>query len=301
VAIAQLLRLPNVFTAVADVMMGYLVARPLIAQVPLPHEFRLEVGLLVAASALLYTAGMVLNDLFDAAADARDRPKRPIPSGRITLRTAWQVGVGLLAAGTLFGWLAAVRFSSPRTALVVTCLAGCVVLYDRFLKPTPAGPLAMGGCRSLNVLLGMSLAPTPWGQTTWLIAGGIGIYAMGITYLARSEATTSRRMPLVWATAVLLTGLALLAALPLVHSITIPTDRWRLFWLLLAALIAWRCLRAIVLPEPATVQRAVRQAIHALIVIDAALCCGVQGVFWALTILALILPTLALAVRVEST
>lgn len=281
--------------------MGYLVTRPSVAQVPLPRQFALQLGLLATASVLLYTAGMVLNDVFDAASDARERPQRPIPSGRIALGTAWRLGFGLLAAGTLVGWVAAAMFSSPRTALVVTCLAGCVVLYDRSLKHSPAGPLAMGGCRGLNVLLGMSLAPTPWGQAAWLVAGGIGVYAMGITYLARSEATTSRRGHLVWATCVLLAGLALLSALPALQSITIPIDRWRLFWLVLAALIGWRCLRAIVLPEPATVQRAVRQAIHALIVIDASLCCGVQGLFWALPILVLILPTIVLAMRVEST
>ena len=32
----------------------------------------------------LYAAGMVLNDAFDAELDARERPERPIPSGRIS-------------------------------------------------------------------------------------------------------------------------------------------------------------------------------------------------------------------------
>jgi 4-hydroxybenzoate polyprenyltransferase len=281
--------------------MGYLVVQPPVARTPLPTHHALEMGMLAAASALLYTAGMVLNDLFDAAVDSRTRPARPIPSGRVTHRTAAWLGFGLLASGTLIGCLAAVVGSSPRTALVAVCLAVCVVLYDRFLKQTSCGPLAMGACRGLNVLLGMSLAPVAWGLTAWHVAAGIGLYAMGITYLARSEATTSRRGRLVWATAVLLAGLALLAALPAATSITIPLDRWKLFWSILAALIAWRCVRAIVHPQPALVQRAVRHAIHALIVIDAALCCGAQGLPWALTILMLIVPTLALAIRIEST
>ena len=43
--------------------------------------------------------------------------------------------------------------------LVAMLLAGCIVLYDAVLKRTPLAPLAMGACRMLNVLLGMSLGP----------------------------------------------------------------------------------------------------------------------------------------------
>ena len=75
----QLVRLPNVFTAAADVAMGYLVTHDTLR--PATHF-----ALLAAASCLLYLSGMVLNDVFDADADARERPERPIPSGRVAQR-----------------------------------------------------------------------------------------------------------------------------------------------------------------------------------------------------------------------
>ncbi len=75
-AILQLLRLPNVFTAVADIVMGYLVTHE--SAEPWPHF-----ALLIGVSALLYLSGMVLNDYFDRRQDARERPQRPIPSGRV--------------------------------------------------------------------------------------------------------------------------------------------------------------------------------------------------------------------------
>ena len=48
---------------------------------------------------------MVLNDVFDAEVDARERPERPIPSGRVSLqrrnggRLGAVVAVGLVLPG----------------------------------------------------------------------------------------------------------------------------------------------------------------------------------------------------------
>ena len=67
-----------------------------------------------------------------------------------------------------------------------------VVLYDGLLKRTPFGPLGMGACRLLNVLLGMSLAAGPWGLFHGQVALAVGTYITGVTWFARSEATESR-------------------------------------------------------------------------------------------------------------
>ena len=81
----ELLRLPNVFTAVADVMMGFLVTHATLRPAS-------EFALLVAASCCLYLAGMVLNVVFDVEQDTTERPERPIPSGRITRSAASRLG-----------------------------------------------------------------------------------------------------------------------------------------------------------------------------------------------------------------
>ena len=75
-AYLQLFRIPNVFTAIADVTMGLLFVRRSLE----PYDAWIA---LIAASALLYTAGMVLNDVYDMEIDAQERPERPLPSGRI--------------------------------------------------------------------------------------------------------------------------------------------------------------------------------------------------------------------------
>src|SRR5271156_5453936 len=89
---AQLLRIPNVFTAMADIALGALVTSSLPGQL-FPFLF------LMLASSLLYCAGMVWNDYFDYAQDLKERPARPLPSRRVRRSTALRLGVALIAGG----------------------------------------------------------------------------------------------------------------------------------------------------------------------------------------------------------
>lgn len=305
-AYLQLFRLPNVFTAAADVLMGYLVTQPDLGRWQV-------VAALLSASCCLYTAGMVLNDVFDLPDDARQRPQRPIPSGRVSLRTATLLGYELLVAGMACGWIAgaldgAGQYRSPAVAVA---LAAAVWLYDRLLKHTWLGPLGMGACRFLNVLLGMSTA-RQWLPAYGLIAGGVGLYVVGITWFARREAETSRRGPLAAAALVMAAGMALLASLPTWgagfwwgEQPPAPGVRlglgWYAMWALLAALLANRCFLAIAGPSPARVQAAVRHAILALIVMDAAVCVAVRGLHEGTMIVLLLVPAALLGRWVYST
>src|SRR5262249_29032281 len=151
---AQLVRLPNVFTALADIALGALVTGALPAR-------WLPFVLLVLASACLYCAGMVWNDFFDIEQDRRERPFRPLPSGRVTVREAGLFGGILLGAGLVLSLLAGLLLGSRTPVLLAALLVGAILAYDGWLKRTWAGPLGMGTCRFLNVLLGLSLAPQP--------------------------------------------------------------------------------------------------------------------------------------------
>ena len=70
----QLVRLPTVFTALADILLG----TQLVATADATTSPR-TLGLLLIASAGLYLAGMVFNDVFDRHRDAVQRPGRPLP------------------------------------------------------------------------------------------------------------------------------------------------------------------------------------------------------------------------------
>lgn len=177
----QLLRAANVFTAASNVIAGFLIVQGEFAPAG-------ALAILIAASACLYLSGMVLNDFFDAAVDAAERPERPIPSGRISRHEAGVAGWGLLAAGVVAAWAAAWLYNRPMAAMIGSLLAIAVVQYDSLLKKTWAGPLGMGWCRTLNVFLGASIAADlsdePW---AWAFALAVGAYTVGLTYVARSE------------------------------------------------------------------------------------------------------------------
>jgi 4-hydroxybenzoate polyprenyltransferase len=188
--------------------------------------------------------------------------------------------------------------------IVATLLALCVVLYDALLKPTPLGPLAMGSCRALNVMLGMSLAMRELDQHEWLIVAGVGFYIAGLTWFARSEATTSPRSSLGLAAATSLAGIAVIAAvafLPGIPDMKLKPMGWLLLWSVIALLILRRYLLAIVRPSPRYVQMAIKNGILTIIYIDSGIALGFGEFFWGCAILLLIFPTMILSRSISMT
>jgi 4-hydroxybenzoate polyprenyltransferase len=307
-AYLELFRLPNVFTAIADVALGFMLTHT--ALVGDDFSVLVTFVLLMTASCFLYTAGMVLNDAFDAEIDAAQRPHRPIPSGRVTPTTARWLGNQMLLIGVALGWTTGWLSGSWFCGVVVSLLAVCVYAYDAVLKSTPLGPLAMGGCRMLNVLLGASAAATAWHTLHWAVAGGLGVYIVGVTWFARTEARVSSRPHLVGATAVMIVGLAVIASYPaLIGGDVMPEYqpkyfqplRWFGMWAALAAVIIGRCGLAIVRPTPRFVQMAVKGCIQSLVIVDAAAVYALRGPWCAIGILLLLVPTMYLGRWIYST
>jgi UbiA prenyltransferase family protein len=294
----QLLRLPNVFTAAADVTMGFVVTQRGL-------EPRLDFAMLVVASCLLYLSGMVLNDVFDAEIDARERPDRPIPSGRIPLDVAMIVGWAMLASGLTLSCVVSLHANDWRPAVVASLLALVILLYDGKLKRSRFAPLLMGECRFLNVLLGMSLFLIPWGKPELLIAGGLGIYIIGVTIFARTDAHVSLRSRLVIGFTILIGGIALLASVPQLTNERPPLEilwvGWVLLWVTGGLIIARRCVLAILDPSPGRVQAAVRHCVQSIIVLDAVVCAGYAGTYWGLVVLTFLIPTYLLTMWLNAT
>lgn len=296
-ALAQLLRLPNVFTAWADIFLAGVVIGVWPERI-LPFLF------LLLASTFLYWAGMVWNDYFDVEQDRRERPFRPLPSGKIRLASAVALGIGLMLAGLVCAAAPGPEGFQTGSLILASCLAVAILLYDAWLKRTWAGPIAMGLCRFLNVLLGLSLAPA--GIEGWgiLLALVVGLYIAGVTWFARKEAGVSNPKFLLAAAGVMLAGLLLSLAVPgaanaagLLHS-TSP-----LFPYLVAALgfyVGFPMARAIDNPSPGRIQAAVKQAILGLIFLDAVLATALAGTFGILLAL-LLIPALYLGKWVYST
>ena len=192
----QLLRIALAPTLLWDVLAGAALAG-------VPFDGR--VAYAVAAGLLVYHAGMVLNDVADRRLDARHRPERPIPSGRVSAPAAAAVGVLMLAAACGLAWLRL----PPLAARLVLALAAIVLLYDLggaairlslgpgLLALARAGSLALGGVALLE-LRPLVDQVTPWPFAVY------GVYFLFTSRLAtREERGTSgvRALPYVVAAA----------------------------------------------------------------------------------------------------
>jgi len=288
---ARLVRVPNLATAAADSLAGFLVVARLTALDWPPAAC----GLAVLASLAFYAAGIVLNDVYDVELDRVERPERPLPAGVIPVRQAAFAAQVLMAIGAAAACGAAVTANSPWPALVGASLAFAIWLYDRLAKATVAGPLAMGGCRGLNWLLGMTAAGGPATSDQWAIPVGMGLYVAGITLVARDEASGSRRATLAVGAVVMAAGLTTAAGLvwlPLLEGVartaTLPATTWLACWGLLTASILGRVAQAIVDPSAARVRSAVGNAIMAIITLDAVLVLAACGEPWAIAVMLLV-------------
>ncbi len=274
----QLVRLPNVFTAAADSLAGWLLVTGGFADWKswLP---------LVFASACTYAGGIALNDVFDAEVDRVERPSRPIPSGRISRRTAAWLGSILMALGLMLAIAARTRWGW----LIEGLLIGCVLLYDTTGKRTALGPEVMGACRSLNFLLGMTGAASLGGPVGLMAALSYGLFVSGITWISRSEAEAGRwgNIALGWALQwAALLGM-ILTALMWNLSLRVNMDgsqsdvinvSWGVAFLLILSLFnGQRVLAALQRPEPPVIQRAVKFGIMSLVWLHVGLLLAVRG------------------------
>ena len=289
----QLLRAGNVFTAISNVIAGFLIIQtdwapvgPLLA--------------LVAASALLYEAGMVLNDAFDANLDAVERPERPIPSGCISRSSALGVGWSLLSGGVVFAAIASWLAADIGPIIVASCLAVMVVMYDGGLKRTWAGPLAMGWCRTLNVLLGGSLVHSAYGWfALGLYAAAVGVYTIGLTLLAAREAGEApvRRGQVIEVVIALACGLMFAWPWALIEdrASNVGPVAASLGFIVLMLLVGATVSQAKQSRDPLVIRRAVKKLIVGFILIDACAATAAAGLPSGLAVLALIAPTLLAA------
>jgi len=150
-AYAQLVRIPNVFTAIADIALAALVTGSL-------PGWPFHLGCWRWRRSCLYCAGMVWNDYFDFDQDLKERPFRPLPSYRVSTGAAVRLAVALCGAGVVLAALAGLRANGWTAAPLALrlLLVVAILLYDGWLKRNFLGPLSMGFCRFLNVLLGLN-------------------------------------------------------------------------------------------------------------------------------------------------
>ena len=256
-----------------------------------------------------------LNDVFDIAQDTADRPQRPIPSGQIDLSTARKWGLILLtigiAAAIVAGIIAGTSADVLKCSVVSGLLAICVYLYDGPLKRTWLAPLLMGGCRSLNILLGgatatsiqVGLCVAGFPVILWAVALAIGLLITGVTLLARNEASESQsRFWIIASSLLIVGGIAALAIGPTLYQGNLAiSDMVENVYPFMVAMISITIFRRLIIcavrPTSKSVKFAVIATLRSLILFDAAVCflARPDQLAYSLVVLALLLPVLVLS------
>lgn len=275
-----LVRPPNLVTAAADVVAGYAVAG-LPGAEPLP--------LLIVSGVLLYAGGVTMNDVCDAVMDARSRPERPIPSGRVSRGLAALWGMALLTAGVAGAFAVGAASGTVATALAFTAL-----LYDAVTKERRwLGPLTMGACRSLNLLLGVSVAPAALFAAAPVALVPL-LYVVAITHVSAGEVEGGNRRTLALTLVLLALALGLLVGLAGRTPALLALAPFLALLLARLASPLWSAWRR---PAAAHVRAVVQRGVLSIVVLDAAIAALHAGPWWGLSVLLLAVPASALAAR----
>lgn len=253
-------RISNLPTVWTNVLVGAVLAGGSLADARLP--------VLMLALSLFYVGGMFLNDAFDREFDAKHRPERPIPSGRVSARQVFVVGFGLLAfgmAGVVGASVGPDGLPAWRALAAGAALAAAIVFYNAHHKGNPLSPLVMGLCRVFVVVTAAFSLAVALPTAVVLAALALLCHLIGLTYIAKQEHLD--RIGALWPLGFL--------AVPVVYGLALALSA-SVVWmplLLYAAVLAF-ALHLLHRRAPGDVPRAVVTLIAGMSVLDGVVLAG---------------------------
>ena len=277
----QLIRLPNLLTVPGDPLAGFTLAY-FAGIYNDPSNVNLQ--FCIFASLLFYCGGLLQNDYCDIAKDSETRPARPLPSRLINARTAVYAAFVLFMAG-----LIAAALVSILTFAIALTLVASISSYNCITKgKVVIGPINMGMCRGLSLLLGASALGRDCIFNAPVIVSALGLtfYIASVTSIAAKETQTVSLNKNRWLPTIILTCWFTI----LYFTIGIY-NLWSLGAYLVLACIStiWTLYLTINLSSevtPKTTQQTVGQLIRNLLLIQAAVIsvAGWFGILGAVTL-----------------
>jgi len=252
------MRPANIVTSIADILAGIAISGYFM-------NFETDyfpVLMLCISTIGLYGGGIVFNDVFDAELDKIERPERAIPSGAVKLNEAIFLGTFLLLTG-----IAAAFTIAALSGIIAILIAFFALLYNKYSKHHPfLGPLNMGLCRGLNLILGISIIASALNE--WYFLGVVPlIYIFSITMISQGEVHGSNRIKLYFGAFLYLIVISSMLYL----SWTKGQVLIALFFIIPFAWMIFRPLfRAIKEPLGINIGKAVKAGVISLILMDAA-------------------------------
>ena len=146
--------------------------------------------ILIISLSLFYIGGMFLNDAFDAEFDLIERPERPIPSKKITRKSVFFIGFGLLILGIFLLYVEALLTNILNLKLILFLgflLSFFIIFYNKYHKNNPFSPLIMGLCRISIYFIASSFFLSYFNTDILEAALFLLSYLIGLTFLAKQE------------------------------------------------------------------------------------------------------------------
>lgn len=283
-----LIRLPNVFTVPTNILVGYFSLTGL-SDANLAH-----ISLLMTSSSLLYVAGIVFNDFFDLKTDLKERPFRPLPSGKVSKRSALTLAIAMILIANV------VALMVGTTSLMISAtLSGVILAYNYAAKSGRFGPSVMGLARFLNVFLGASPALFATSELPWFTLFAASIlfaYVYSITLLSRKEVDKydEAHRKSILQSFYLLAGVALSTAL---FSAYYGTPEVLVF-VILFSVVFYLPFRGILSKEAVhapTIQNIVKNLVLSIIILDSVFIAAFAGLLYGAASLAIVVLPIILA------
>ena len=281
----RLARPANILTAIADILAGFAVSGSVI---DFPNWQTGTIAVLntkalcwiTLSTCGLYGGGIVFNDVFDAKLDKIERPERPIPSGKISIKRTIAWGSILLISGVVTACM--VSGVSGLIALIIVTLA---MIYNSGVKQQAIfGPVTMGACRAANFLLGVSINPANVNHYWYLSLISL-FYIIAITLVSRGEVHGGNKKSLIGAVVLYISVIISLISLSLIPYYnfysTLPV------LMLFCFSIFPSLFQALTSLCPKDAAKAVKSGILSLIIMDATIATGFAGLPFGLLILLL--------------
>jgi 4-hydroxybenzoate polyprenyltransferase len=291
-----LVRLPNIFSAISNILPGYFT----IVTASSSSSFintNILVGLMISSS-LLYLAGVVFNDYFDIEIDKKERPTRPLPSGKISKRKALTIAIlSIITANVLSLAISLTSF------IVVAILTIIIIAYDCRLKHnTITGPITMGLARFVNVILGASPA------FPMLLLSGVSIkmllftgtslflYVVAISILSKIEVSgKATNLIIAFSFSIVFVVIASIAIAGIIGIFQAAAFANLALFSIIMIITFRPILRGLDNLTPGDIQNIIKNMIISIIILDSVFVSGIIGLNYGLATLLLIIPSILLA------
>ena len=132
-----------------------MMAMPVVIVAIVGHDFTISVFLGTLLVYFMAGAGNVINDVFDYKIDAVNKPDRPIPSGRISLKNARIYAAVLDSIAILLGVIISCLIHNFVFLAIIIASAVIIYAYSRYFKAMPLiGNIVVGVMIGLCFVVG---------------------------------------------------------------------------------------------------------------------------------------------------